>query len=628
VDVRLAVDVGASRVKAAVAWPDGVVRPLDFNGVPWLDASIGGTRYPLRELASSATEVGGPPLDVVDRVAAPLRVVVQEVARVAGGLPDEVTVVVPAAWGPQRRTALRSALHQAGLGQPSLVEAPVAVGWHLVAGGADLAVGECLLVCDFGVGFEASVVRRTGVSFEVLSAVESWQAGGDALDALLAQHLRGAAAEVGADTSPASLAAEVRVVKEGLSAARSVLVDLGDGAPAFVLGVDRLRQLSEPVTDAAVDAARRAVAGADIAVERLRWVVCVGGGARLPIVAGPLAEAFGVRPVMAAQADLAAVYGAVQAAAPEPEQAAVPVARSWTRLADSAGVIVPALLSVGLFAQFVAGTQRYGPRQSIEPGMVLAHWGGLAVASVLAVLAAAAGVLLSTAARHEGAAEPRLGSRLLGAALGAGAVGGLVVAAVYATIAASYFDMPAGGFLRWSVLAVSPLVIAMVVMAAVIVWRPDPPTGSWLAWLRFPVSCVLLVGIGELLIGYDVSGSPRLLSPLWWQLDRWFPTFGMQVISGIGRVGAAGVGAGIGMLLVRRFWHRMAAIVLLAALAAGTIALRTTGLIAAGFVIAVAGWWLWRALYVRLYPVFFGRTSTPDSREARSAPDVGHVGAV
>ncbi|MER7008787.1 Hsp70 family protein [Dactylosporangium sp. NPDC000555] len=648
VNARLGIDVGASRVKAVLAWPDGTVEPLTFNGVPWVDVvsgidgsqsgldrgdgQPGAAAFPLRVLAGRALDDGGPPLDVVEGVAAPLRVVVQEATRVAGGLPELVTVVVSAAWGPQRRTALRGVLHRAGLGQPSLVEAPVAVAWHLVSGGVDVAEGSCLLVCDFGTGFEASVLRRKGMSFEVLAAVESWEAGGAALDTALAQHLAAAAAEAGAEPSPALPISQARTAKEGLSTARSVLVGLGGGAPAMVLGVDRLREVSGPATDAAVDAVRRTLAGAEVPAEQLAWVVCVGGGARLPVVAKPLADALGVQPLMVAEADLAAVYGAVQAAASEPGSAVVPAGRSWVRLADSAGVVLPALLSVGLFAQFMAGTQRYGPRQSITPGMVLAHWGGLAVASVMAVLAAAAGVLLSTATRHDSAAGGRLVHRLLGAALGAGAVGGLVVAAVYATIAASYFDMPAGGFLRWSVLAVVPVVVAMVVLAGVMVWRPDPPGGSWFAWVRFPVSSVLLVGVGEMLIGYDVSGAPQLLRPLGWQLDQWFPTSGMQVISAIGRIGAACVGAGIGLLLVRRVWHRTLAAVPLAALAAATVALRTTGLIAAGFVIAAAGWWLWQALYVVLYPVFLGRTSTyaggpADSQETPAVSGVGRTGS-
>src|SRR6185437_6030473 len=40
VDARLAVEVGAGRVKAALGWPDGRVEVLIFDGQPWLPAQV------------------------------------------------------------------------------------------------------------------------------------------------------------------------------------------------------------------------------------------------------------------------------------------------------------------------------------------------------------------------------------------------------------------------------------------------------------------------------------------------------------------------------------------------------------------------------------------------------------
>jgi MFS family permease len=634
--VRLGIDVGAGRVKAVLAWPNGIGQPVLFDGTPWLDAGVfvepdgtvrvgadardravqhpgGFVPYPSRCWTADVVEVDGRPVEVAELVAAPLRMVAEQAARLAGGSPGEVTVAVPAGWGPQRRTKLRLALYRAGLGQPSLVEVPVAVGWHLEAGGAALPVGSALLVCDFGVGFEATVIRRSPAGFEVLSTVDDGEAAGAGIDVSLAKYLSSDDA-----TGPLawSTVAEARLVKEGLSRASSVLARPAGQTSAVLVNVSVLREVAGPVVAGAVATARRAVEAAQVPAQALVWLVCVGGGARMPVVADPLAAEFGVRPVMAAEPDLAAVYGAVQAAPPVEDGGGRRVrlrrdpAAAETR-AMVASVAAPLLASMGLFGQFLDGADRYGPIRSIEPGMLLAHWGGLAVASVMALLAAVAAAPIVTAARHEHAPNVRLGQRLLGAALAFGAVAGVVIAALYATIAAGYFHLPVGPFLRWSALVVLPVSAMVIVMAAVVVWRPDPPDGSWLVWLRFPLPTVLLVGFGTFLVGFDVSGAPQVLQLLAWGLEHLQPAPPDSVISLTGRIGAAAVGAGVALLLVRRTLHRVFVAIPLAAILAGTLTSNVTGMIAAGVIAAVAGWWLWRALYVLLRPIFFGDNGPP-----------------
>ncbi|MET7403112.1 hypothetical protein ABZS66_57505 [Dactylosporangium sp. NPDC005572] len=118
----------------------------------------------------------------VELLAAVLRMVRVEALGAVGGAPAQVRAVVPASWGPRRRNVLRSAFDRAGFGAPALVDVATAVAWHLVAGGVSLSVGECVVVCDVGAGFEASVVCRTEAGFEVLSAVAVPDAGGHAVD--------------------------------------------------------------------------------------------------------------------------------------------------------------------------------------------------------------------------------------------------------------------------------------------------------------------------------------------------------------------------------------------------------------------------------------------------------------
>jgi hypothetical protein len=178
-------------------------------------------------------------------------------ARVAVALPGgpEVRLVVPAGWGPRRRTLLRQAAHRAGLGRPTLVEAPVAAVQHVVAGGTTLVVGSCVVVCDFGGGFEATVVRRGPAGFEVLSTIDGPDAGGARIDEVVAEELARVGdrpADAGA-VPPVSVAdrlvllASARTAKEALTRSATVTVALPPPRPAVVLHSAVLEGLSGPV---------------------------------------------------------------------------------------------------------------------------------------------------------------------------------------------------------------------------------------------------------------------------------------------------------------------------------------------------------------------------------------------
>src|ERR687890_37207 len=71
-------------------------------------------------------------------------------------------------WEPRRRTWLRQVAHAAGLGQPRLVDAPVAAATRLLASGVQVPVGGFLLIGDLGAGCEATVLRRGPTGCEVL----------------------------------------------------------------------------------------------------------------------------------------------------------------------------------------------------------------------------------------------------------------------------------------------------------------------------------------------------------------------------------------------------------------------------------------------------------------------------
>jgi hypothetical protein len=208
--VRLAVDCGSVATVGVLAWPDGSWLPLLFDGQPWLPSAVyvtadraivtgeaawqaatvdaqGFESSPLRHRPGARLVLSGVDVPVMDLVAATLRRVAEEAASVAGGPVGDVRLVVPAEWGPRRTTGLRRAAHRAGLGEATVVLAPVAVARQVAATGLELPVGAYVAVCDVGDGAEATVLRRGPTGFELLSTLHE-DTGGTRLDALLAYH--------------------------------------------------------------------------------------------------------------------------------------------------------------------------------------------------------------------------------------------------------------------------------------------------------------------------------------------------------------------------------------------------------------------------------------------------------
>lgn len=605
-------DIGAARMKVAYAAADGVVRLVRFDREPWLPSGVqvepdgslltgaaavhqarqrpqGFVADPMGRLTVDTLEAGGVAVQTADLVAALLRAALAGAAQAAGAPAGVVRVVTAGAWGPRRRGVLRTALQRAGAADAELIAAPVAIGWHLLAGGVDLPEQAVVAVCDLGAGFTASVLARAGDGFDVLASVEAVAGGGDAMDTAVAAWLSPPTSPDG--VVPAAAAAEAvvaaRLAKEALSAAPTVLLPGPSGQVVF--GVPQLRQAGAAVLERAVAAAVQVIEAADVGREHVGLLVCVGGGARSPVVADAFADGVGVRPVTVPQPEVAAVLGAVQQPVPVEDVAPSP---SWR---DAANAVLAGAASVALFGQFMSGTQRYGPLRSIEEGWLLANWSGLCLAAVLAIVATAAGASWLHVARYATLPDERLGRRLYGVALAASTVVGLGVCVGYAVVAVGWFEVPAGALLRWSVLAATPVAVAVALAGLLVLARPLLVRRPWQAWFRFPVTVVVLAGVGGYLIGYDVSGFPRAMGVL----DSWLQQYFVeprQPIGPVGRLGAACLGAAVGLLVARRVWVRVLTVVPLALLAAAVLAWRSTGLIAATFGVVVAGWWLWRVL--------------------------------
>jgi molecular chaperone DnaK (HSP70) len=146
---RLGIDFGTSHTVALLAWPDGRVRPLLFDGSPLLPsavyaqtdgavlvgrdavhaARVDPSRFegsPKRRIDDGTVLLGDRELTVPTLIGAVLGHVNSEAVRVAGGPVAELTLTHPAAWGVSRRLALVEGAKLAGLPQPALMPEPVA----------------------------------------------------------------------------------------------------------------------------------------------------------------------------------------------------------------------------------------------------------------------------------------------------------------------------------------------------------------------------------------------------------------------------------------------------------------------------------------------------------------------
>ncbi|MEV7230921.1 Hsp70 family protein [Polymorphospora sp. NPDC051019] len=600
-----------------LVWPDGRSIPLIFDGSPalpsgvwvapdgsvltgeaaWRQASVAPDRFvpaPLRLPGDRAVATGGE-VEAAALVAAVLGRVMGEAQRVAGGVVGEVVLVVPAGWGPRRRTWFRQVAHRAGIRQPSLVEAPVAVADHVLATGAQVLVGQFLLVCDFGAGFEATVLRRGPHGFEVLSTLHDEDAGGARVDELLAEQVRQAHPDLPKVSDPGGWAvvAGLRTARQALSGRSAVTVMLPEPAPAVVMTAQVVESVTTTVVRRAGELAREAMVAAEVDPAQVAGVYCVGGAALMPGAPQAIAQATGLSSLVPENPAVVAVYGAagVGGAPTAPTYAATGgMARpsdfggmtegllpSWWR---AVAVVVPGMASLVVIAHFLFTAEVFnGARTFWGPSTyALANWGELAVASVLAMVAcvAAGGVVASVLAAMNtvpGSVGVRVGAGIAGAA-----ATGVSVAGLYAVAGSLWIGMPIGPLLRWAVLPVLPMVMLALVAAVLATWGGRQPVEGWDRWLGFPAVSVLVATAGMVLMQYAMT-TPR-------------PPDLALLIEVSARVGGLLVGVGIGWAVVSLWWQRLILVPLLAVFCTAIVSWQATGVLGVMYALAVAFWWL------------------------------------
>ncbi|SDZ64985.1 Hsp70 protein [Asanoa ishikariensis] len=532
--MRLAVAYGAVNTTVLCCDGDGVWSPLRVDADPVLSSAvvvghdggvIAGQRAwsqppstgafvaaPLRLGRHQAT-VGAVEIAVEDLVTATLALITRQ-ATTHGATIGEVRLAVPAGWGPRHRMWIRHAANQAGLGQPVLVEAPVAAARHLVAaGGIRGLVGDLILVVDLGGGCEATVLRRTVDGYEVLSTMSDPDAGGLAVDGLLLAEVASAAQpQLTPSTAPVAVAdrldgtvilAAVRAAKEALATASAVTVAAPPPGSPVVLTRPVLDVAARPVWERAAQLAADAVTAADLTPDQLADVVCVGGSATSTTAVAAVAAALGREPVVPDDPGTAIVHGAADATI-TPSQAA-PVndwasAKPYVRKA--AAMFGAGGLSLTVLCVAFAGVDLREPwwepfRGNLYPGSyTYFNWGMVAVAAALAVVAALGGgvVLAGFLAEEKGR---RLDGPSLGHGVLAATVFGVVVAALYGVTAAFYIGQRGvSSGLRWALLPQLPTIAVAAALAIAAVRGGRVPTQGWQQLLRFPVASTVLVTVG------------------------------------------------------------------------------------------------------------------------------------
>ncbi|HEU5128774.1 MAG TPA: Hsp70 family protein [Glycomyces sp.] len=343
----LGIDFGTSHTIAVVRRADGSVRPLLFDGSPLMpsavcadaqggllvgrDALHGGRRHPerfepnpKRHIDRATVLLADREFPLVETVAAVLRAVADECRRVVGP-PQQVTVTVPAEWGPARRRVVEDAAVRSGLGAVRLVPEPVAAATYFAkALGHHVAAGSSIVVYDLGAGtFDASVVRRTAHGFTTVALDGRGDLGGLDIDAAVVEHL---AATYGdhegwrrlVDPATAEerrwfreFQEEIRGAKERLS--RHQQADLAIPLLDVEAHLTRteLEQIAAPLLERTVDVTRSVVRAAGLDVARSAGVFLVGGASRMPLVATMLHRALGLPPTVLDQPEVVVAEGSV-----------------------------------------------------------------------------------------------------------------------------------------------------------------------------------------------------------------------------------------------------------------------------------------------------------------------------
>jgi actin-like ATPase involved in cell morphogenesis len=241
--------------------------------------------------------VGGEPYGAHEVTALMVRWVVDRVTEREGGPPEQITLTLPASWGPHRKELLGQGLEKVGLEDVAFLTEPEAAAFSYAAQ-ERVKPNTTIAVYDLGGGtFDAAVVRKTEADhFDVLGTPEGVErlGGVDFDDAVLAHVEAGVgSAMAGLDPSdPDAMAAMARLrrdcteAKEALSSDTEVIIPvmLPDARTQVRLVRAEFEAMIRPAVEDSIESLRRAMRSAAVEPGDLDAVLLVGGSSRVPLV--------------------------------------------------------------------------------------------------------------------------------------------------------------------------------------------------------------------------------------------------------------------------------------------------------------------------------------------------------
>ena len=252
--------------------------------------------------------LGGTPCSAEQLMAKLLRWVVDKVADDEGSQPLSVAVSHPANWGDYKQDLLHEAIRLAELADVTLVVEPEAAAIHY-ASQERVEPGSVLAVYDLGGGtFDAAVLRRTGVGWEILGQPEGVdRLGGIDFDAAVLRHVArsiGDAYDALDPDDPPVLAAAARLRQECVSAKEALASDTDVSIPVLLphlqtevrLTRAEFEAMIRPALAESLVALERALRSARVERDGVSRILLVGGSSRIPLVGEMVVSSLG-RPI-------------------------------------------------------------------------------------------------------------------------------------------------------------------------------------------------------------------------------------------------------------------------------------------------------------------------------------------
>lgn len=248
--------------------------------------------------------VGGAEVSAQDLLAAVVSWVVGVASEREGEAPDTVTLTHPVGWEDHRRSLLRQASSDAGIGNVVLMTEPEAAALSYAAR-EGVACGSTLAVYDLGGGtFDATVVQKTDEnSFAVLGTPQGLERlGGADFDQEIFDSVLVSAGITPDELDPTpevvaalnGLRRECAEAKEALStdSEASVAVMIPGAHTRVRLVRSEFEAMIEPALAETVETMRSALESARVRAEDLTAILLIGGSSRIPLVAQVLSDEF------------------------------------------------------------------------------------------------------------------------------------------------------------------------------------------------------------------------------------------------------------------------------------------------------------------------------------------------